>query len=362
MQQAAIRRQELSLPEAGLAPGIYFWLPEIQYHADPALGSSDIRAIRKDIDRWWRGSRFNANEAERALYQRDSKALIIGKAMHTLVLEGRDKFETFYVRRPDDPPGSNATDKAQLTKSAKRDLLAGQHLLHADDWELCARTADLIERHPDLATALVGGLNEVSVFWRRNDGVMCKARFDRLKPNGVGDIKSIENQYDRSLDAACVNAFLTLRYDMQAEHYLEARSQMRLLTARNAINVVTPDGIMHPETCGSVGSRTAHQLALDCANTDYHIRGDDGVEWFHGDRPGYAYQLIFIQKSVPGVYSFFLTPENAYLSDARQDIEIAIGSYIDMLRTVGPGNAPLPQWRVRELAYEEAPAWWQYRR
>jgi len=137
---------------------------------------------------------------------------------------------------------------------------------------------------------------------------------------------------------------------------------MRLLTARNAINVVTPDGIMHPEACGSVGSRAAHQLALDCANTDYHVRGEDGVEWFHGDRLGYAFQFIFVQKSVPGVFSFFLSPGNGYLDDARQDIEIAIGSYIDMLHTVGPGNAPLPRWRVRELAREEAPAWWQYRR
>src|SRR6516164_2883887 len=139
MQQLANKHDELRAPEAGLPPGIYFGLPAVDYHADPALGSSDIRAMRKDIDRWWRGSRFNPDESERALYQRDTKALVLGKAMHTLVLEGRAEFEAGYVRRPDDPPGSGGTDKAQLTKRAKKDLLAGQHLLHGEEWDLCER-------------------------------------------------------------------------------------------------------------------------------------------------------------------------------------------------------------------------------
>ena len=364
MQQAMIKHDELRMPDTGLAPGIYFWLPEVQYHADPALGSSDIRAIRKDIDRWWRGSRFNPNEDERRLYDKRTKATELGKAMHKLVLEGREEFERYYVRRPDDPAGSDPTDKALLTKSAKKEAkLTSRYLLKGDEWDLCERTSDLIERHPDLSTALVGGMNEVSVFWRRTDGIMCKARFDRLKPHGIGDIKSIENESGYPLDYACVNAFLKYRYDVQAEHYLEARSQMRLLVARNAVYTVETEHYGVPPVAREAEAfKPPFQLAIDCANTDYHVRGEDGVEWFHGDRPGYAFQFIFVQKSVPGVYSFFLMPENAYLSDARQDIEIAIGSYVDMIRTVGVGNAPLPQWRVRELAYEEAPAWWRYRR
>jgi len=355
--QQALKHDVLRVPDVGLAPGIYFWLPEAAYHADPALGSSDIRAMRADLDRWWRGSRFNPNAAERELYARKTtKATEIGKAMHKLVLEGREEFEALYVRRPDDPEGSTGTDKALLTKRAKKELvLDGQTLLKGDEWDLCERTAGLIERHPDLATALVGGMNEVSVFWRRTaDGVMCKARFDRLKPNGVGDIKSIENERGHPLERACIDAFLSYRYDMQAEHYLEARAQMRVLVARHKVFM--------PEAIHEDQSLAANELAFRCAETDYHIRGDNGVEWFHRDRMGYAFQFIFVQKSVPGVFSFVLSPGNGYLDDAHRDIEEAIDSYTEMLREVGPGSAPLPQWRIAELAYEEAPAWWRYRR
>lgn len=360
--RSAVKPREQFLPANGLPPGVYFGLDEDEYHADRALGSTDIRGIRDDLERWWRGSRFNPDLDERRLYARVTKATVLGKAMHKLVLEGRDVFEGFYVRRPDDIDGATPAEKGALTKRYKAELLSHQFLLHGDEWDLCERTGGLIERHPDLSTVLVGAMREVSVFWMRADGIMCKARYDLLKASGIGDLKSIENQFGKPLDRACLDDFLTFRYDIQAEHYLQGRAQMRGLFARGNVFVMTEQGIEAAEQSNVADAKQAFRLVEACAATDYHFRNEDTeVDWFYGDRPRYGFQFIFVQKSVPGVYSFVLSPGNGYLNDARYDIEVAMAHYRTAIAN-GVDKPPPAQWRVHELAHEEAPAWWQYRR
>lgn len=358
----AAQAREQFMPAAGLLPGVYFNLDEEAYHADPALGSSDIRAMRADLEAWWRGSRFNPDAGERKLYEYSSTARKLGTAMHKLVLEGREAFERIYVRRPDDPPYASASDKGVATKRFNATLMSHQHSLKGDEWDLCERTGRLIERHPDLATAFVGGMREVSVFWVRPDGIRCKARFDLLKAGGVGDLKSIENERRWPLDAACVDQFLRYRYDIQAEHYLEGRAAISRGVLSGRAFMVTDQGIEPVQSSNLVTAAAARELIDACASTDFHYRANDGgTAWYQGNGRRYAFQFVFVQKAVPGVFSFIVSPGNGYLDDARQDIELALRRFRAALAQ-GLDQPPPLQWRLGELAHEEAPAWWAYRR
>jgi hypothetical protein len=88
-------------------PGIYFGLPSAEYHADPSLGSSDIkRLLRSPSDYWWE-SHLNPDRPG----DRDSPAKQKGRALHKLVLEGLEAFERSFAcePKPDAYPGALAT-------------------------------------------------------------------------------------------------------------------------------------------------------------------------------------------------------------------------------------------------------------
>jgi hypothetical protein len=340
----------------GLPPGIYFGLDEETYHRDPALGSSDLRAIDKNVRMWWLGSKRNPNVAQRERYRVSTNATKVGAALHKYVLEGRDAFGKAYVRRPDDPPNATPSDKGAVTKEFNKKLAASgdpRKSLHGDEWSLCEETMDIITGHPDLeGTFASKGVNEVSVFWRRPDGVMCKARFDRLTVYGLGDLKSIENERRLRLDIAARNDIASYRIDMQLEHYLEARSCMRFLPA------FTMKGDYFDKSEGQL-----LEFASACAGTEFHWREKDGtVRWSddhldQGDDDRYAMVVIFIQKSSPDVWAQTFTPGNPMLDLARVHLERAFSIY-KTAKIDTRSDPPPPVWRLREAAIEEMPAWY----
>ena len=72
MSLAELRRRDPVaevLTAGAIAPGVYFGMPEEIYHGDGAIGSSDIREMRKSFERWWRASKLNPNVAEREAYK-----------------------------------------------------------------------------------------------------------------------------------------------------------------------------------------------------------------------------------------------------------------------------------------------------
>src|SRR5204862_7324383 len=66
------------------APGVYFNLPMTDYHADPSLGSTDLKALLVHPACYWQRSHMNPDRRDDG----DSPAKKIGRALHALVLEG----------------------------------------------------------------------------------------------------------------------------------------------------------------------------------------------------------------------------------------------------------------------------------
>lgn len=317
----------------GLADGVYLYLDEETYHNDSALGSTDLRSLLKGANEYWWRSEMNPKRPPVMSAMTDGK--IIGKAMHKLLLEGEKLFAEGYVRRPDDPTGSTPAEKGQRTKDAKKRLMEGQDLIHGDDYDFLLGVKSVIDEDPELVGCLDGGLSEVSVFWTRPDGIRCKARYDKLKLRGIGDIKSIANERGRELSTACRLDIHTYRYDIPAAHYLESRRHLPGLVTANRVFVGTmPYG--------------------DLDDPDPHT---DAVLFLTSvaKQKEFAFQLVFVPKTgAPDAWSCTLSPGNEILMLAETDISVAIDVYKMAIERFGTGRW-LPMRGVQELAIEEMP-------
>lgn len=236
-------------------PGIYFDLPMTDYHADPSLGSTDLKALLVHPACYWQRSHMNPERRDDS----DSPAKKIGRALHALVLEGEAGFARDFAAEPtpEGHPGCLVSledlkakcreigepvsgTKAELSKRIKakdRDVIVfddilglframverdGLEVLKAEAMAEVRAAAANIKLNPHLARAFTGGVPEVSVFWVDDDGVPCKARHDYVKPRTLVNLKKFANQRQRPVDLAIHLAIAEYRYDLQAKHYLDS--------------------------------------------------------------------------------------------------------------------------------------------
>jgi len=298
--------------------GIYFELAEDEYHADPALGSTDLRRLMASgPDYWWHSSLNPTPPPAKTM-----PAIEYGKALHKLVLEGRQMFEANYVQRPPDLAKLDAKTKAELAPN-------GQTVLATDDYDAILFSAAQIASNPGLVTAFEGGQPEVSIFWhaRLDDGyiVPCKARWDYLKVRGIGDLKSIRNIYGKPFGEACIRSITDYRYDIQAAHYLIGRGEL------------------------------AHFVQAGL------VHGDHDPAWLErvAQSPSYAFQWVFYQaQGAPIVWSRSLSWGNPILEIAMRDRHKALETYRDYKQTF-----PTGMWRlnepVSELQIDAMPGWYR---
>ena len=301
-----------------LRRGIYFDLPEDEYHADAALGSTDLRRLlASGPDYWWQSS-LNPNQPE----HKSSPSLEFGRALHKLVLEGHQAFSVRFVRRPDNLVRLDAKAKEVLCPN-------GEAVLDGDDFDRIMISGELIARNPDLAAAFEGGVPEVSVFWDQTLGegfvVRCKARFDYLKIRGIGDLKSIRNYMGRPFAEACTRSVVEYRYDMQAAHYLEGRAEVARMVA---------DGL---------------------------VFGDHDPAWLKraaGCRT-FAFQFVFFQaEGAPITWSRSLSPGNPILDIAERDRDKALQIYREFKQSFADADMWLLQEPVTELDINDLPRWY----
>lgn len=238
--------------------GIYIGLNEDDYHADPALGGSALKGCIYDPTEFWWQSAHNPHRPER----KESDAMAFGKAVHTILLEGREAFEArFYSEAFDASAYPDALDTVDDMKAAlrERDLkLAGRkddlrarlvedgfdgqfmddlraafdasvegktHISEAWMHRLALFTAF---READAATAEIfsQGIPEVSVFWTEQ-GIRCSARFDWLRMDATWDVKTYSARPGQTSADAIRGSVFRYRYDLQEAHYRRARQMMK---------------------------------------------------------------------------------------------------------------------------------------
>jgi PDDEXK-like domain of unknown function (DUF3799)/SAP domain len=249
-------------------PGVYFGLSSAAYHADPSLGSSDLKRLIQAPAVYWFHSHMNPDRP----LSPDSPAKQKGRALHKLVLEGEQAFAHAFVEEPQPSghPGSLITHddlkakcrelgepvsgtKAELAKRIKAkdgnaiifdDVLSlfrvmverdGLEVLKPDAMREVRQAAASITLNPHLARAFQGGIPEVSVFWVDEYGIPCKCRLDFLKPRTIVDIKKCANVRERPFNTAVMMSIAEYRYDISARHYLDGYAYLYEFAAEGRV-------------------------------------------------------------------------------------------------------------------------------
>ena len=249
-------------------PGIFFGLPESDYHAAFALSASGIKNMRISTLNFWVDSVLNPEREPR-----DTAALREGRAMHKRIIEGKSAFNALFAPALDPADHADALrTNEQLvaaldgygikaTKSTRKDDLIAK-LIDVDPaakiWALIERhhqerypgreflpaevarrievAAAMIENHPQLCKAFSGGMGETSVFWTDPEsGVPFKCRFDYLKPLAIIDLKSFSNVAGIPVKRAIALAIANYGYYIQAALYLRAGDQARRFAAEGCV-------------------------------------------------------------------------------------------------------------------------------
>ena len=110
--------------------GMYFHLPEDEYHADPALGGGDVRNLLISPLTYWVNSHMSDWP------DKESEALTNGSAFHKRIIEGADRFAEQYAVKPDKADYPDALDGSADLKSWLRD----------HDMKVSGTIAELCER------------------------------------------------------------------------------------------------------------------------------------------------------------------------------------------------------------------------
>lgn len=206
------------------APGVYFGLADDVYHADAALGSTDIKTLAFSPADYWFRSPLNPDREEND----STPAQIFGSAVHKLVLEGRQAFEGRYA--PTMHNGSTKAGKAEREAISE----AGKTAIKKEEFDRILAAGAMISRNQVLTDAFTGGMPEVSIFWE-DGGIRKKCRIDYLKARACVDLKSIRNSRNVGFPDACRRAIAEYRYDVQAEHYRRGRAELPRLVAEGAV-------------------------------------------------------------------------------------------------------------------------------
>ena len=214
-------------------PGIWSDVPDHVYHgADlctgPSISSSGLRTIftKSPLD-YWVNSPFNPNR----LPQEDSRAFIVGRALHFLCLEG--KFKERFVCRPEDYEDEKGSLKKWTRASAyckkweaeaeelglavitpaELEMLRGMAGLLP--WQKGLEDCGLMNNAVVRAGALEGLVEHAIIAVDKETGVFIKAKPDVLPVDSrdAADLKSTQAIDTRSL----VRTLEDYRYDCQSE-------------------------------------------------------------------------------------------------------------------------------------------------
>lgn len=230
------------------APGIYFGMPEAEYHADESFSASGAKNLLVSPLTFWTRSNLNPRRKDE-----QTPAMKFGSACDKLIVEGPEAFSEAYAVRPriEDYPdaidgvealrercaelglkkGGRIDDLCARIREADPSAVLWPDLMRAFDLENIGREiisadwhrdiidcAQIVRNHPDVAKAFSGGYPQVSIFWAKG-GVPRKCRVDYLKTKAALDLKTFSNPFDRPISEAVAAAMANQKYGIQAVFY-----------------------------------------------------------------------------------------------------------------------------------------------
>lgn len=261
-----------------LPDGVYFGVPEDDYHKIPRFSCSGVKNMMVSELDFWTESWLNpekAEEREDGEDKEDTMFKMKGRAYHCRLLEGRAVFNARYAFSVDPAAfkgltllitakdmerelkkigavGLSKLDKAGLIartleeipgaliwdrlEAQNRDRHAGKTILPYQWRREMEFGAAMIEMHPHLKHAFTGGYAEVTMLWTKvvedSDGsgrtykIPMKNKFDYLKPEAIVDYKTFGNQRKKKIRHAVTSAMAEQKNHIQVAIYYEAADEL----------------------------------------------------------------------------------------------------------------------------------------
>lgn len=223
----------MSANDNALPDGVYVNLPAEVYFAQDRLGSTDLAVLHSEPADWWYRSRHNPHRHEKET----TEDMAFGSALHALLLEGEAVYAKTVRIRPDtyedaksgeEKPwnGNSNVCKAWLEANDR----PGVTIITSDADRRVQHMAELIRRHPELGEPMQAGMSEVSVLWTDPSGVKLRARFDKLLPAFVVDLKTFGGDArGDTVRQQCLGLVANRSMDVQRFLYAQARAAMASL-------------------------------------------------------------------------------------------------------------------------------------
>lgn len=255
-------------------PGIYFGMPEDEYHRDRSLSASGVKDIHVTPLTFWMKSRFNPARADETTEPKER-----GKAFHARLLEGAAAFSERYAVAPQIDDYPDALDGGDALKERCKELgipvsgtiaklcerireadpdavlwaeimadfqkkaeAEGKIIIKAKLAEEIQRHVRIIEMHPSTEKALRGGYCEVSIFWVDPEtGVPMKARIDYLKSRAAVEMKTFSNPFGKPIDVAVASNAANNKYLVDAVVRLDAVETAKTMFRKHGKSIVHGD-------------------------------------------------------------------------------------------------------------------------
>jgi len=255
--------QQLLTLNLSMKEGIYFNMPDSEYHSIPYFSRSMVQYVNMGAEEAWHQAPINPNKA----LNESSYAMDLGTAMHSMILEP-EIFNQLYIRRPkkEDYTNKIILDKVSELqdflesvgekKTGRKDDLIGRAIpylnpnthivwegeMHKFDTELQLRgckelndneieilnaVQDNINNTSQIKQVFQNGYPEVTIIWKDEEsGVMCKCRLDYVRPEAIGELKTFSLKYKKNLTKLLCDIINFERYNMQFAIYHQALSNI----------------------------------------------------------------------------------------------------------------------------------------
>lgn len=290
------------------ADGIYFRMPEADYHADSALGASGIVDLNISPLRFWKNSAFNPKKLKAETDDKETAATIRGTYFHEALAGTRP---SVIVK----PAGMSFATKEGKDFKARHE---GATFIKAEDTE---RVQDMINAMRETGAlervgGVGGGISEISVFYTDKAGRRRKFRIDRLHGGEAFDWKTMANSMDKDLETLVAHTVAQRRYHVKAFWY-----QAGLQVMKQMITHLGPKAFMTETT------ETEFQQMFALSQSDTVV----------------PFWYVFIENSgVPNVVARrFVSHDatgqlNAYYRGMKQEVERGLGVFDAYMRSHGP--------------------------
>lgn len=244
---------------------LLFDLPMAGYIADPGIGSGQLKTILQSPAEYQWHLKYGT---------RETRALILGTAIHTWVLEPH-KFDREYMVPPEDWGNLTQNPGRALWNDFKNHAMErGKTPLKYRDAVWLLEFAERVKCHAGIAQLLSKAVGTEVTAVIQHDGLRYKARTDLLTRDTLWDVKTSAKGLD---DHEIERTIFSMGYHFQAAHHLRVFSSIDPRVKNFGWIFTTKDGSLPQIRClmaseqwlhfGSIDWEAAHQRLKTCLSS-----------------------------------------------------------------------------------------------